>query len=112
MNLIEKWKSRETKRSLREENISLKAENERLKARAVERKVQRVAARKVVTAEMIDLGYTGNVAKYDLCKILMDQVFPFVSYTCSHGETGMDCTATLYVITRDKRWESEDRIDT
>ena len=50
MQIIEKWKSRETKKKLREENIRLKAEIEtRMKMPypvcTVERNVQKICAR-------------------------------------------------------------------
>ena len=54
MKLIEKWKSRETKKKLREENIRLKAEIEAHMKRTypvctVERNVQKVCAKHMIT---------------------------------------------------------------
>lgn len=112
MNLIEKWKSRETKRSLREENIALRAENERLNKDirmimdyppnicTIDRNVQRVVARKVVPRGMYAQGYPEEQIKYDLRRILIDQVIPFVEYDFSSDkEMSHVYTATLYIAT-------------
>ena len=64
VSFIEKWKNRETKRSLREENIFLRAENERLSKDirmimdyppnvcTIDRNVQRAVARKALPHEV------------------------------------------------------------
>ena len=57
MNLLEKWKNRETKKKLREENIRLKTEIEVLRevpkppVCTVERNIQRVAAERTFRFE-------------------------------------------------------------
>ena len=105
MNLIEKWKSRETKRSLREENIALRAENERLNKDicTIDRNVQRAVARKVLPHEVY-AWYPEEQIKYELRRILIDQVIPFVEYDFfSDKEMGHVYTATLHVATGDRR---------
>lgn len=115
MNLIEKWKNRETKRSLREENISLRAENERLSKDirmimdyppnicTIDRNVQRAVARKVLPHEVY-ARYPEEKIKYELRRMLIDQVIPFVEYDFySDKEMGHVYTATLYVATGDRR---------
>lgn len=115
MNLIEKWKSRETKRSLREENIALRAENERLNKDirmmmdyppnvcTIDRNVQRAVARKVLPHEVY-ARYPEEQIKYELRRMLINQVTPFVEYDFySDKEMGHVYTATLYVATGDRR---------
>ena len=112
MNLIEKWKNRETKRRLREENIVLRARNKSLdeyicmlssrpsNVCTIDRNVQRVVARKVVPRGMYAQGYPEEQIKYDLRRILIDQVIPFVEYDFSSDkEMSHVYTATLYIAT-------------
>lgn len=115
MNLIEKWKSRETKRSLREENIALRAENERLNKDirmmmdyppnvcTIDRNVQRAVVRKALPHEVY-ARYPEEQIKYELRRMLINQVAPFVEYDFySDKEMGHVYTATLYVATGDRR---------
>lgn len=115
MNLIEKWRSRETKKSLREENISLRAENERLSKDirmmmdypsnicTIDRNVQRAVARKALPHEVY-ARYPEEQIKYDLRRMLINQVIPFVEYDFfSDKEMGHVYTATLHVATGDRR---------
>ena len=104
MNLLEKWKNRETKKKLREENIRLKAEMEaHLKTPypvcTVERNIQKVYAtlveKKIVPAEIV---------KQELLRNLMAYLSGFVEYEFEDDRYGDTVyTAVLYVATGDRR---------
>lgn len=108
MNLIEKWKNRETKKSLREENIRLKAQVEMLhKVKppvcTVERDVQAIR-----TSFEIDLEKEGIPAGYikNECVLQMvDYLKQFVEYDFKdiQGTNRRAYTATLYVETGDRK---------
>ena len=108
MRLIEKWKNRETKKKLREENIRLKTEIEMLHkipkppVCTVERNVQRVCAR--ISCGGMELSLPSEIIKDELHKKLMENIEPFVEYDfdkIAYGEENY--TAILYVATGDKR---------
>lgn len=70
MNLIEKWKNRETKKKLREENIRLKTEIEMLHkipkppVCTVERNVQKICAR--ISYSGMESRLPSEMIKYEL----------------------------------------------
>ena len=107
MNLIEKWKNRETKKKLREENIRLKAEIEaRMKMPypvcTVERNVQKVCAKYMVTKEEICI--PREIVKQRLKNELSEYLSDFVEYDFENDRYGNAVyTAALYVATGDKR---------
>lgn len=116
MNLFKRWKNRETKRSLREENISLRAENERLDKEirmllkypsnvcTIERNVQKVMTQKIIPHEFYMREYPSEAIKYELCNKMVDFLVPFVEYDFFNDENmGRVFTATLYVATGDRR---------
>ena len=110
MNLIEKWKNRETKKKLLEENIRLKAEIEaHMKTPypvcTVERNIQKICAKHRI-AEM-ERGIPTEVVKHELLNILSEHLSDFVEYDFEndrHGNTMY--TAILYVATGDRRYEN------
>ncbi|OUO77914.1 hypothetical protein B5F53_11915 [Blautia sp. An249] len=107
MNLIEKWKNRETKKSLREENIRLKAQVEMLHrvkppVCTVERNVQRI--RSALTIRQDDI-MTADYAKEKVKHGLLQYISPFIDWDIEDDyETGNKIlTGTLYVATGDRR---------
>lgn len=104
MNLIEKWKNRETKKKLRKENIRLKAEIEAhmktpYSVCTVERNVQ-----KVCTTWAVSEGIPAEIVKQELLHNLMVYLSDFVEYDFkNNGHDDVMYTATLYVATRDRR---------
>ena len=108
MNLIEKWKSRETKKKLREENIRLKAEIEaHLKTPypvcTVERNVQKVCAR--ISYSGMESRLPSEMIKYELKRKLMENIEPFIEYDFDKNGYGEEnYTAILYVATGDRKY--------
>lgn len=104
MNLLEKWKNRETKKKLREENIRLKAEMEAqwktpYPVCTVERNIQKVyatrVAKRIIPAEIV---------KQELLRDLMVYLSGFVEYDFEDDEYGNTVyTAVLYVATGDRQ---------
>ena len=107
MNLIEKWKNRETKKKLRQENIRLKTEIEaHMKTPypvcTVERNVQKVCAKWTAKGEV-----PIEIVKQELSHNLMKYLSGFVEYDFENDRYGNTVyTAILYVATGDKRYES------
>lgn len=108
MNLIEKWKNRETKKRLREENTRLKAEIEVLHkipkppVCTVERNVQKICA-----TWGVKKGMPSEIVKHELLHELMAYLSDFVEYDFDKNGYGEEnYTATLYVAMGDKRYES------
>ena len=110
MNLIEKWKNRETKKKLREENIRLKSEIETYMKTpfpvcSVERNVQKVCAKWTVTKMQKDI--PSEIVKNELMRKLSENLSAFVEYDFMNDRYGNQTyTATLYVATGDRRYES------
>ena len=104
MNLLEKWKNRETKKKLREENIRLKAEAEaHLKTPypvcTVERNIQKVYATWRATEWV-----PAEIVKEKLLNNLMVHLSDFVEYDFENDRYGNTVyTAVLYVATGDRR---------
>lgn len=109
MNLIEKWRSRETKKKLKEENIRLKAEiNTHMKTLypicTVERNVQKVCAKWTLTKMQRDV--PTEIVKNELLRKLSESLSDFVEYDFMNDRYGNQTyIATLYVATGDKRYE-------
>ena len=107
MNLIEKWKNRETKKKLREENIRLKAEIEaHMKTPypvcTVDRNVQKVCAR--ISYSSMELRLPSETIKHELKRKLMENIKPFIEYDFDKNGYGEEnYTAILYVATGDRR---------
>ena len=107
MNLIEKWRSRETKKKLREENIKLKSEVETLQmipkppVCTVERNVQEVRGCYAVPRDRTDMPV--EYIKRELINGLIEYVKPFVEYDSREGEMGMEVIAKLYVAKGDRK---------
>ena len=104
MNLVEKWKNRETKKKLREENIRLKAENKILSSIpkpavcTVERNVQKVCAS--ISYSGMELSLPSETIKHELKRKLMENIEPFIEYDFNKNGYGEEkYTATLYVAT-------------
>lgn len=110
MNLIEKWKNRETKKKLLEENIRLKAEIEaHLKTPypvcTVERNVQKVCAKHMITER--ERGIPTEIVKHELLNKLSEHLSDFVEYDFENDRYGNTIyTAILYVATGDRRYEN------
>lgn len=110
MNLIEKWKNRETKRKLSEENIRLKEENRCLRSipRAnvctIERNVQKVCGH-FETGEKT-LSIPEEYIKRDILRSMVDSLLPFIEYDFhDNGCGGKIYTGTLYVATGGRKYE-------
>ncbi len=108
MNLIEKWKNRETKKSLREENIRLKAQVEMLHriptpVCIVERNVQ--AVKVFFEVNRWDRDMPAECIKNECIRQMVDHLKPFIEYDFHDiRETGGRVyTGTLYVATGDRR---------
>ena len=107
MNLIEKWKNRETKKRLKEENIRLKTEIKMLykiskpPVCTVERNVQRIRSRFIIRQnDVMTADYAKEKVKHDL----VAYIFPFIDWDLEDDyETGDKIlTGTLYVATGSK----------
>ena len=110
MSLLEKWKNRETKKKLREENIRLKNEIEMIHKIpkppicTVERNVQRVCANWTVTEIQRDI--PSEIVKNELLHKLSESLSDFVEYDFTNDRYGNRMfTAILYVATGDNRHE-------
>ena len=108
MNLIEKWKNRETKKKLREENIRLKTEIEMLNkipkppVCTVERNVQRIRSNFAIRPnDVMTADYAKEKVKHDL----VAYISPFIEWNLEdeYGTRDKVLTGTLYVATGDRR---------
>lgn len=107
MNLIDKFKNRETKKKLREKNGKLMAQVEVLQRLrppsiyTVQRNIQLVQASKDVPLEHAYL--PEEYIKEDLARCLVDELKPFIEYDFEDGINGGKVyTAKLYVATGDR----------
>lgn len=110
MNLIENWKNRETKKSLREENIRLKEQVEMLQVPkllvcTIERNVQ--AVRASFEVNRWDREMPAEFIKDECIRQMVDHLKPFIEYDFHDiRETGGRVyTGTLYVATGDRKHE-------
>lgn len=107
MNLIDRWKNRETKKKLREENIKLR---DQLKTQfktqypivTVDQNIHihQVAAIHRISGyeEGIIYPYGEEIVKECVNRLLMQDLGNFIQYDFkSNGFGGMDCIGTLYV---------------
>ena len=108
MQIIEKWKSRETKKKLREENIRLKEENKILSSIpkpavcTVDRNVQKVCVKRMYSD--VERGIPSETVKHELLHMLSEYLQDFVEYDFENDRYGNTVyTAILYVATGDKR---------
>lgn len=108
MNIIEKWKNRESKKKLREENIRLKAQLEVEYRRpnpvsTIERNVQKVCVS--WNPPRIGNDIPADIIKSELLHKLKDSLSDFVEYDFLDDEFTGDRVyrATLYIATGDKR---------
>ena len=107
MKLIEKWKNRETKKKLREENIRLKAEIEvHMKTPypvcTVDRNVQKVCVKRMHSD--VERGIPSETVKHELLHMLSEYLQDFVEYDFENDRYGNTVyTAILYVATGDRR---------
>ena len=108
MNLIEKWKNRETKKRLREENTRLKAEIEVLHkipkppVCMVERNVQRIRSRFIIRQnDVMTADYAKEKVKHDL----VAYISPIIEWNLEdeYGTRDKILIGTLYVATGDKK---------
>lgn len=111
MSLFEKWKNRETKKKLREENIRLKTEIEVLHkipeppVCTVERNVQKICVSFTINGPKI--GVSLEIVKHELLHKLTKHLSNFVEYDFSNDRYGNTTyKAILYVATGDMRHES------
>ena len=114
MRLIEKWKNRETKKKLREENIRLKAEIEaHMKTPypvcTVDREIKTVKCRCTIKGDHI---MPANVAlkeiewnKSEIAYKLVKYIEPFIEWDIRDDlRYEATLTGTLYVATGDRRY--------
>lgn len=107
MNLIEKWRSREAKKKLREENIKLKSKIETLEIPrppvcTVERNIQEVRGCYAVPRDRADMPV--EYIKRELINGLSEYVKSFVEYDVRDSEMGGKVyIAKLYVATGDRK---------
>lgn len=110
MNLIEKWKNRETKQKLREENIRLQEENRCLRivprpnVCTVERNIQKVRGCAAVNER--NLSVPEEYIKRQIAHNIVESILPFIKYDFQDNKrAGKIYTGTLYVATGDKKYE-------
>lgn len=109
MNLIEKWKSRETKKKLKEENIRLKAELESLynaksSVCTIERNIQKIGANYMMKPyDPTSIEEIKNRITYGL----INEVSRFIDWDIRDGyDIGeKNITGYLYVATGDRKYE-------
>lgn len=110
MKLIEKWKNRETKKKLREENIRLKSEIEAYMKTpypvcTVERNIQKVCAKHMVSE--MERNIPSEIVKHELLHKLSEHLSDFVEYDFENDRYGDTIyKAILYVATGDRRYEN------
>ena len=111
MNLIEKWKNRETKQKLREENIRLQEENRCLRSIprpnicTIERNVQKICGCFEVNEKTLPI--PEEYIKRDILRNMLDSLLPFIEYDFhDNGHGGKIYTGTLYVATGDRKYEA------
>lgn len=110
MNLIKKWKNRETKRKIREENIRLKEENRCLRSVSkpnvctIERNVQKV--RGCVEVNERNLSLPEEYIKREIAEKIVESILPFIEYDFSdNGLGGKIYTGALYAAMGDRKYE-------
>ncbi len=110
MNLIEKWKNRETKKKLREENLRLKEENKCLKnipvpnVCTIERNVQKVRGSFCVPTRS-EKHLPSEVIKEEIAYAMIKSLIPFIEYDFEETRMGKQYIGALYVATGSKRWD-------
>lgn len=111
MNLIDKWKNRETKKKLKEENIRLKVQLEmQFKMQSpmfkVARNIQQIKGEFHTTfcgEKYIPVEFREQIAKEQITQDMMRYIEPFIEYDFkSNSAGGMDYIGTLYVATGDR----------
>lgn len=110
MNLIEKWKNRETKKKLREENIRLKAKLEaNLKSSfpvvTINHNIQKVKFSMEVNQIDLEHGIPTEYIKRNIANGILEYIEPFIEYNfCDSTEYGGKIyTGTLYIVTGDRK---------
>lgn len=112
MWIIEKWKNRETKKKLREENIRLKAQLDAILKMpspvvTVNRNIQRVKCSVEVSKMELEHGIPTGHIKTEIANKILECIMPFIEFdfsdTREHG--GKIYTGTLYVATGNRRYE-------
>ena len=112
MNLIDKWKNRETKKKLREENIRLKEQlkcnlKNSLPVITVNRNIQKVKFSLEVNQRDLEHGIPIEYIKRNIVNGIAEHIEPFIEYNfCDSTEyVGKIYTGTLFVATGDKKYE-------
>lgn len=112
MGLMEKWKNRETKKKLREENIRLKSQLEANVKRpfpvmTVERNIQKVKFSMEVNQMDLERGIPAEYIKRNIVNGIAEYIEPLIEYDfCDmKGCVGKVYTGTLYVATGDRHYE-------
>ena len=106
MQIIEKWKKRETKKKLREENKRLKsiltAHNWSRFIKKRESEIQKIAYVKSVPSDcLISPEYELELIKADIKANIIKDVIPFIEFSDSDGLMGSkEVRGTLYVVKR------------
>lgn len=116
MNLIDKWKNRETKKKLREENIRLKSQLDMyLKAPIPvvmeKRNIQKIKCSMEVDRIDLERGITMEHIKRNIANKMLEDIIPFIKFESSNNPCelirigGRVYTGTLYVATGDRKNE-------
>lgn len=110
MILIEKWRKRETKKKLREENICLQAEIDMLHnipkppVCTIARNIQKV--RGEVEVNEINHDVPEECIKHEISRNMIESLIPFIEYDFrDNGFGGKIYSGTLYVATGDRKYE-------
>lgn len=122
MNLIEKWKNRETKKKLREENIRLSARNEELKKQLdisfhitrptnvirEERNIHKLRAQFLVeNNNPYQMDFPTEYIKRQIAGSMLDELEKAIEYDFYDTEIGRVYTGTLWVATGDRKFNSQ-----
>lgn len=111
MKIIDKWKNRETKKKLKEENIRLKTQLEmqfqmQRPIVTVSRNIQKVRGAFHTTyygEKDIPIEFREEIAKEKIKSDIMQCIEPLIQYVFkSNSSGGMDYIGTLYVATGDR----------
>lgn len=116
MNLIEKWKNRETKRKLKEENIRLKARlgvcwKAPVHVTTEKRNIQKIKCSMEVDRIDLERGITMEYIKLNIANKMLEDIIPFIEFESSDNPWelikigGRVYTGTLYIATGDKKYE-------
>lgn len=120
MNLIEKWKNRETKAKLREENIRLTERNKELDSQLKasfgimnrpniireERNIHKLMAKYLVRRDSIyDCSLNSEYIKHEIAKNMVYELEQIMDFDFHDTKEGRIYIGSLYIATGDRKYK-------